>query len=79
MDTATVVAAVITSVPATLAAIAAWRKGNKNHKSLGEANGRGNAIKMLTDLQDDVKLVRLQQHDIIKWQVDHLNNHLDRQ
>lgn len=50
----------------------------KIKKSLGTANGRGDAIKMLTDLQDDVKMVRLQQQDIIRWQVDHLNHHIDR-
>lgn len=76
MDWTYPVAAVITAVPATIAAGAAWHKAYKTKKSLGESNGRGDAIKMLTDLQDSVQDVSVHILEIKQWQIQHLDTHI---
>jgi hypothetical protein len=61
-----VLAALIASVPATLASMAAWRSARRNGLSIGTPNGDGNAIQILeliknTVLNHENRLIRIEQ------------------
>jgi hypothetical protein len=61
-----VIVAVVAAVPPTLAALAAWRKGESVHASVGYTNGEGSIQSQLARLNAKVE-------DVASWQADHLS------